>query len=112
MKGVIVRFDAPTVNINGAKYGCLISPMELHAKCRRFMGTLIHLNPADEDQVLEVIKAGCDIADEALGTGSMAKIAAGKPVNLPGILSVLNTIMDANNSAYRNYIRKSYGGGR
>ena len=112
MKGVIVRFDAPAVNINGAKYECLISPMELHAKCRKFMGSLIHLNPTDEDQVLEVIKAGCEIADEALGAGAMAKIAAGKPVSLPGIMSVLNVIMDANNNAYREYIQKNYGGGK
>ena len=112
MKGVIVRFDAPRVTINGAEYQILISPMELLAACSRYLSRIAEVNPADEAQVRCIIMDGCDIAEEALGAGAMAKIAAGAPVSLPGVMKVLNAAMDAANRAYHGYVRRNYGGGQ
>lgn len=111
MKGVIVKFETPQVTVNGRTFDCLISPMELHAKCRGYMAQMMQINPGDEDQVRGIIAAGCEIVDEALGSGAMAKIANGQPVSLPGAVAVLNAIMDAVNAAYRGYIRREYTGG-
>lgn len=112
MKSVIVRFDAPTAEINGAKYEIIVSPMELHARCRGYMQRVAGMNAEDENSIRDTIAAGCELVDEALGAGMMAKIAAGKPVSLPGVLKILNAILDATNGAYRDYVRRNYGGGR
>lgn len=112
MKGVIVRFEAPKASINGAEYEIIVSPMELHAKVRGYFGRLAAMNARDENSIRETIAAGCDLVDEALGAGMMARIAAGKPISLPAVLQVLNAILDATNGAYRDYVRRNYGGGR
>lgn len=112
MKGVIVRFDAPKVAINGKEYEIIVSPMELHAKVRGYMVRMAQMNALDEESIRDTIAAGCAIIDEALGAGMAAKIAAGKPVSLPGVVKLLNGILDATNDAYREYVRKNYGGGR
>ena len=111
MKGVIVRFDAPKVRINGAEYDVQMDQMEMHAKSRRYMAQVVNLNVHSEDAIRDCIAAGCALVDDALGEGAMAKIAAGKPISLNKAVQVLNAIVDAVNDAYSDYVSKTYGGG-
>lgn len=112
MKNVIVNFDAPKVSINGHAYECMISPMELQAKCRGYMAQLYDMDTTDETQIRDTIAAACDLVDDALGSGAMVQIAAGKPVSLPAALQVINAIMNAVNGEYRDYLRREYMGVR
>lgn len=112
MKNVIVSFDAPKVSINGMEFECMLSPMELQGKCRKYMTQLFDMDVEDETQIRDTIAAACDIVDDALGGGAMVKIAAGKPVSLPAALKVLNAIISATGSDYREYVRREYMGER
>lgn len=112
MKGVIVKFDAPNVKINGHTFECLLPAIELHAKIRGYMVNIARMNAHDEDQIRAIIAQGCDIIDDIFGAGAMARITSGQPVSLNAVLRVLNAAAEAMNEAYNEYLKSEYGGGR
>lgn len=110
MKRVNVSFEMPVVEFEGDKYRCMISMMELRAAVAEFMQKIYSAHADNADEIRAAIECGCALVDKALGDGAMLCIAGGKPVSLPYVMKIVNTIMDAVNSAYAKYVKTNYAG--
>lgn len=112
MKRVNVSFEMPVVEIDGHKYRCMISMMELRAAVAEFMQKIYSAHADNANEIRAAIECGCDLVDDALGNRAMFNIAAGKPISLPYVMKIVNTIMDAANGAYTQYVKENYSGVR
>lgn len=112
MKRVNVSFEMPSVEIDGNKYRCMISMMELRAAVAEFMQKICNAHADNTDEIRAAIECGCDLVDNALGNKAMFSIAGGKLVSLPYVMKIVNTIMDTVNGAYARYVKDNYAGVR
>lgn len=112
MKRVNVSFEMPVVEIEGKKYRCMLSMMELRAAVAEFMQKIYSTHADNANEIRAAIECGCDLVDNALGEKTVFCIADGKPISLPRIMKIVNTIMETVNNAYTQYVKDNYTGVR
>lgn len=110
MKTITVGYEKPKISINGSVYAVSACPDAFFTDAVEYIRGLVRLDTGSVTAIRESLQAGCDLIDTALGSGSMAAIAAGEPVSLTMVIEIIRAIMDVSKSAYAAYIDSEYGG--
>ena len=106
-KTIEICYEIPVVDIQGREYQIGFSGLDLYAHVKDYIPEVLNLNVNDTDAVRAAIEKGCSIVDKALGDGAMVEISAGQPGSLPGVLKIVNTIMEAVNAQFAQAARRT-----
>ena len=111
MRKITVETEAPKIEINGIEFRYRMSDGEVYWAGRDVLAKCAALDVSNESAILDALNMTCGVIDHILGNGAMAKIMAGKPVNMSTALKVLNGIIEDCNARYTAYLRREYTGG-
>lgn len=111
MRKITVETEAPKIEINGIEFRYRMADGDIYWAGRDVLAKCAALDISDEHAIMDALNMICEVIDQIIGDGAMAKIMGGKPVSMSTALKVLNGIIEDCNARYTAYLRREYTGG-